>query len=101
MRVEFRLASGFHPRQLIEDDMRFLLTMNMPSYAGNSVHQINAEYPVKSLEEFVEALATNDFIVVEEFYKDRNDGEYYSRGHVVLNHRYIGKIKILGQYKED
>lgn len=101
MRVGFRLASGPHLHQSIEDDMRFLLTMNMPSYSGNSVHQINAEYPVNSLEEFVKTLATNDFIVVEEFYKDRNDGEYYSRGHVVLNHRYIGKIKVLGQYKED
>lgn len=81
--------------------MRFLITMNMASYSGNMVHQINAEYPVDTLEEFVDALATNDFIVVEEFYKDRIDGEYYSRGRVVLNHRYIGKIKVMGQYKED
>lgn len=78
--------------------MRFLITMNMASYNNNMVHQINAEYPVNSLEEFVDKLATNDFIIIEEFYKDRVDGEYYSRGHVVLNHRYIGKIKAINNH---
>jgi hypothetical protein len=73
----------------------------MPSYSGNSVHQINAEYPVDSLEGLVKALSTHDFIIVEEFYKDRLDAEYYSRGHVAINHRYVGKIKVLGPYKGD
>jgi len=81
--------------------MRFLLTLNMPSYSGNSVHQVNAEYPAQSLDALVEALSTNDFIIVEEFYKDRVDGEYYSRGPVAINHRYVGKIKVLGPYKGD
>jgi len=72
--------------------MRFLITMNMPSKSGNPVHQIVAEYPVSSLEELNDDLATNDFIEIEEFYKNNND-EYYSTGKVLLNHRYIGKVK--------
>ena len=73
--------------------MRFLVTMNMPSYTGNLVHQINVEHAESnSLEDFVEVLNNNDFVIVEEFYKDqyRND---YSRGKLAINHQYVGKIK--------
>lgn len=75
--------------------MRFLLTMNMPSYAGNLVHQINAEHTSNSLEEFVEALTREDFVIVEEFYKDPKSQSDFSRGKMAINHRYVGKIKIL------
>lgn len=78
--------------------MRFLLTLNMPSASGNLVHQMNAEYPVNSIEEFVDALTNNDFVVVEEFYKDPTKNTDYSRGHVAINHRFVGKIKILNNY---
>lgn len=75
--------------------MRFLITMNMPSYGGHLVHQMQVEHKEsKSLDDFVTALNTNDYIIVEEFYKDRADSEYYSRGHVAINHRYVGKVKI-------
>jgi hypothetical protein len=77
-------------------DMRFLITMNMPSYSNNLVHQMTVEHDSKSLDDFVEALSSNEFVIVEEFYKDpRTDADYYSRGHVALNYRYIGKIKVL------
>jgi len=76
--------------------MRFLITMNMPSYSNNLVHQMTVEHDSKSLEAFLEALSSNEFIIVEEFYKDpRANADYYSRGHVALNYRYIGKVKIL------
>lgn len=74
--------------------MKFLVTMSMPSYSGNLVHQMIVEHPSDGLEEFVEALTRNDFVIVEEFYKINNSNdEYSSRGMVVLNHRYVGKIK--------
>ena len=78
--------------------MRFLITMNMPSYSGNLVHQMTVEHTSNSLEEFMEALTNNDYVVVEEFYKDTrpNSDDYYSRGLVALNHRYVGKIKVFG-----
>jgi UPF0288 family protein (methanogenesis marker protein 3) len=46
----------------------------------------------------MEALTNNDYVVVEEFYKDTrpNSDDYYSRGFVALNHRYVGKIKVFG-----
>ena len=75
--------------------MRFLLTMNMPSSSNNLVHQINAGYPVESLEEFMKILTERDFIIVEEFYKDRMEHGYYSRGKQILNTHYIGKVKVL------
>jgi hypothetical protein len=79
--------------------MRFLITMNMPSRAGSAIHQIIAEYPVNTLAEFLGALDRHDFIVVEEFYKDpegaRGVPTYYSVGPTALNHRWIGKIKII------
>jgi hypothetical protein len=66
----------------------------MPSYSGNLVHQMHIEHSSsKSLGDFVDALNSNDYIIVEEFYKDRADADYYSRGFVALNHRYVGKIK--------
>jgi hypothetical protein len=82
-------------------DMRFLITMNMPSAAGNFVHQMNAEYPVDTLEGFVDALTTNDFVVVEEFYKDPYKNTDYSRGFVAINHRFVGKIKVLTSFQNN
>lgn len=78
--------------------MRFLVTMNMPSYSNNLVHQMTVEHEAKTLDEFVGLLMRDDFIIVEELYKNPNDGSYYSRGHVALNHQCIGKIKVLTQY---
>ena len=75
--------------------MRFLITLNMPSASGNLVHQVNAEYPCDSLEDFVEALTTNDFVIIQEFYRDQNTREDINRGLVAINHRYVGKIKII------
>lgn len=75
--------------------MRFLVTMNMPSYSGNLVHQINVEHDSSSLEDFIDALTKNDFVIVEEFYRDPKASADYSRGHMAINHRYVGKIKVL------
>lgn len=74
--------------------------MNMPSYNGHAVHQMHVEHKTSnSLEDFIEALSSNDFVVVEEFRRDRPDEEEYTAGHIALNHRYVGKIKILNRHE--
>jgi hypothetical protein len=79
--------------------MRFLVTMNMPSYSGNLVHQMNVEYPAKDLAHFVEVLMKEDFVIVEEFYRDPHTGGDNSRGMTAINHRYVGKIKVIPNNK--
>jgi len=75
--------------------MRFLITMNMPSYTDNLVHQMHVEHKSSnSLEDFVRVLNENDYVIVEEFYKDRYSANYISRGNVAINHRYVGKVKV-------
>lgn len=59
------------------------------------MHQMNVEHPAKSLREFVEALMEEDFIVVEEFYKDPYTGADNNRGMIAINYRFVGKIKPL------
>lgn len=82
-------------------DMRFLVTMHMPSYSGHLVHQMQVEHKEsESLDDFVNALNNNDYIIVEEFYKDRTDAEHYSRGFVALNHRYVGKVKVFNNQEK-
>ncbi len=75
--------------------MKFVITMNMPARSGVSVHQIVAEYPAKDLQEFLNALADNDFLMVEEYYKDPQKDTYFSNGYVGINYRYVGKVKVL------
>lgn len=74
--------------------MRFLITMNMPSRAGNPVHQIIGDSSARSLEEFLEELQESAFVVVREIYKDPESGEFYPVGDVALNPNVIGKIKV-------
>lgn len=76
--------------------MRFLVTMHMPSYSGHLVHQINAEHSISnSLEDFVSALTENDFVIVEEYYRDPETGSENNRGKLAINYRFVGKIKVM------
>lgn len=76
--------------------MRFLVTMNMPSFNNNLVHQVNVEHAEsKSLEDFINALTDNDFVLVEEFYRDPQTGTENSRGQLALNYRFVGKVKVM------
>lgn len=72
---------------------RFSFTMNMPAKNGNSVHQVIADHGCVSLDEMKFVLAESDFLSVEEMYRDLN-GDYYSKGRILLNYRHIGKVKI-------
>jgi hypothetical protein len=79
--------------------VKFLITMNMPARSGVPIHQIIAEHPATSVEEFADALADHDFIVVEEFYRDadvQGPDQHRSVGLIAINPIYIGKVKIAG-----
>jgi hypothetical protein len=81
--------------------MRFVITMNMPANSGNLIHQVMCEYPANSIEDFCKALEQNDFLIVDELYKNsKNVGygmdPYYCVGKTAINHLHVGKIKELG-----
>ena len=75
--------------------MKFVVTMNMPSKAGNLVHQLTVGHPARSLQEFIDVLCENDFVIVDEFYTDNTDRSKAMRiqGPVAINYRHIGKVK--------
>ena len=50
--------------------MRLKITLNMPSKSDNPVHQILCSHPCNSIEEFLEELVDNGFVVVTEYYLD-------------------------------
>lgn len=74
--------------------MRFQITLNMPSFSGNSVHQVVGEYPVDSLAEFIEAMSRSDFIIVNEMYRHAENKQYYEAGEVAINPMVVGKVKV-------
>lgn len=74
--------------------VKFFFTMNMQSRSGNPTHQvIGSVYGASTLEGLLMLLENQDFIAIEEFYKN-SDGTYYSRGNTLLNTMHIGKVKI-------
>lgn len=74
--------------------VRFFFTMNMQSRSGNPTHQVIGEvYGATTLEGLLLLLENQDFIAVNEFYKNP-DGSYYSRGDTLLNTMHIGKVKV-------
>ena len=79
--------------------MKFLITMNMPARSGSAIHQIMAEHPATSLQEFILQLEEDNFVIVEEFYKDQQSPKfsphYYSAGITAINQRYVGKVKLM------
>jgi 2-polyprenyl-3-methyl-5-hydroxy-6-metoxy-1,4-benzoquinol methylase len=74
--------------------MRFQITLNMPSFSGNSVHQVIGDYPVNSLEDFIKEMDRNDFIIVNEMYRHAETKQFYEAGEVAINPMIIGKVKI-------
>ena len=72
--------------------MRFLVTLNMPSSNNNLVHLVNLEHNSNSLQEFLDCISNNDFIIAEEFYQYK-DGNEQARGKMILNTFVIGKVR--------
>jgi hypothetical protein len=77
--------------------MRFQITLNMPSHQGKSVHQITADFACDSLQQFCDALRENDFIVVREFYRLRDErtglDTLHDKGEIIINCMHVGKVK--------
>lgn len=73
--------------------MRFLFTMNMPTRQGHQVHQVIGEHPAKSLDELTEAMNADEFITVDEQYREAGGNGLFSAGRVTLNTAHIGKVK--------
>jgi hypothetical protein len=74
--------------------MKFLITMNMPGNTGRPTHQVICEYPVDSIDGFINALSTNDFLIVDEYYRDPQTQKHFNAGELGLNYRYVGKVKV-------
>lgn len=76
------------------EPVKFFFTMNMQSRSGNPTHQvIGAVRGADNLDLLLDLLQEQEFITVEEFYKNA-EGGYYSRGETLLNTMHIGKVKI-------
>jgi len=84
--------------------VRFLITMNMPSAKGYSVHQITVEHNAKTMKEFWNVLQDNEFIMPSLMYKIRNDDlteHWEDRGLIIINTAHIGKVQELIEFRED
>lgn len=73
--------------------MRFQLTMNMASSQGNPSHPMTVEYPADSLEAFKRVLEDEDFIIVEEWYRDEKGRTYTRKGDIVIQTLLVGKAR--------
>ena len=73
--------------------MRFHISMNMGSKANNLTHNIIAEYPAKSLIDFMDVLSRQDFLFVEEIRRNDKTHEHYSVGALIINTSVVGKVK--------
>lgn len=81
--------------------MRLLITMNMPSAAGNNVHQLTVEHKAANLAEFCEYLNNDIFIWCRIYYRRINhDGTVFwqDKGDIVLNTAHIGKAQEYIEY---
>jgi hypothetical protein len=72
--------------------MKFMLTLNIPTKNGMS-HMIIVEHPAQSLEEFQEALHSEDFLMMEEWQKQEY-GDLKRGDPLLVNHQLIGKVRI-------
>jgi hypothetical protein len=72
--------------------------MNMGSGSGKLVHQIVCEHESESLEAFIEELAANEFVIVDEFYREKDGRDYYFNSQVALSTTSIGKVRA---FRED
>jgi len=79
--------------------IKLQISLNIPSYNGKLVHQIIGEHDqCKSLHDFCELLNAEKFIVLTEYYKEKETPEslatYYPVGQIVINADWIGKVKV-------
>jgi len=76
--------------------MLFLITMNMPSAQGYSVHQLTIECEVQDIKSFNAMLNENEFVMGKQFYRRRSprgDVIWEDRGLMIINTSHIGKVQ--------
>lgn len=77
--------------------MRFVMTLNLPSFKGNAVQQVVCDIKgVKSLDDLLTRLDANKFMIVEQFYQIvHRNGEraWQHKGPMILNTDLIGKAQ--------
>lgn len=74
--------------------MKFLVTLNMPSRKGELVHQVICEHEARTIEDFLDVLNDQDFIIVQEFYRKPESTGFFPVGTLILNTMHIGKVKL-------
>ena len=78
--------------------MRFMMTLSMPSFSNNLVHQVICDHDAKSLEDFTNILNDLDFVTVSQYYniKDEASGErdWEYKGELTINTSLIGKVQV-------
>jgi hypothetical protein len=79
---------------LIGHLMIFQITLNMPSYGNALVHQILGEHRSNSLQEFLDELSDNTFIIVNEWYRNSDTGTPVQKGDIILKTDLCGKVKV-------
>jgi len=76
--------------------LRYVFTLNMPSFKNNLVQQIIGDYPVDTVEAMCDALNEDSFIVVRQFYHiiHRNgEHDWKYKGPMIINTQHIGKVQ--------
>jgi hypothetical protein len=83
--------------------MKFLITMNMPSAVGHLVHQVTVETSCTTIDEMLDMLSSNDFILGTQWYRKKTpDGMYWEdRGQIVINTTHVGKVQVFIEYGKD
>jgi len=80
-----------------ESNVRFVLTLNMPSATGMLVHQITVDISlVNSCRALCELMNKQDFIIGHQLYKRRGlngDTIWEDRGDVIINTAHVGKVQ--------
>jgi len=73
--------------------MKFIMTLNIPTKNGMA-HQIIGEHPATSLSDLKSLLHQEDFIIVDEYQQKFRDGPLVNEGKLLINHHYIGKVRV-------
>jgi hypothetical protein len=77
--------------------MRFFITMNMPAFEGNLIHQLIVEvHGVDSLKGLQDMMNREEFIMGHHWYRRKNmytgKDEWLERGDIIVNTAHIGKV---------
>jgi hypothetical protein len=96
--------NGRHRGQ--ERTLRFLITLNMPSFEGRLVHQVTlGVHGVDSVADFWKMLNDYEFILGTQWYRRKDPytgaGSWEDRGELILNTSHIGKIAEFIELEEE